>query len=374
MSASYGGHHNDFRDSDFHGPFVNEQHVHLPRHEVEWPVRVGVIPEAAAHYQHRAVTDRLDRDLHDFGTVILRQVLSGTGGVSKTQLAAHLARTPRGLTDPEQRVDVLVWANAATRADVTSAYAHAARQLFDTVPEDAEDTAQLFLTWLADPGKHRNRRWLVVWDDLADPAQVTDLWPPHDQPCGRVVVTTRRRDHSLTVQGRRLIDVDVYTPKEAKAFLTRALDRAGIAYTEADLETLAEALGHLPLALGQAVPYMAELGMDCPGYLEVFHDRVNTLGEVFPDWGTGTPLAATWDLSLTRADTFHPKGVARPLMGIIALLDGEGIPQAVLDAPPIREYLAIPTTPTPSPPEPTSLCGPMCPATSPKPWDFKQRW
>ncbi|XKK39991.1 tetratricopeptide repeat protein [Nocardiopsis sp. ARC36] len=341
MSASYQGNHNDFRDSAFNGPFVNEQHHHYPpRHDVDWPVRVGAIPEVAAHYQHRAITDRLDQDLHSFGTVILRQVLSGTGGVGKTQLAAHHARTLREITDPDQRIDVLVWTNAASRSSITSAYAHAAQQLFNTIPEDVEDAARFFLTWLTDPNKHRHRRWLVVWDDLADPRQVEDLWPPHDQPCGRVLVTTRRCDNSLTVQGRHLIDVDIYTPEEACAFLTRALDTAGIAHTEADLDALASALGHLPLALGQVVPYMAELGMDCRDYLDVFHDRISTLHEVFPDWDTDTPLAATWDLSLTQADTFHPQGLARPLMGLIALLDGAGIPQSVLNAEPAREYLA----------------------------------
>ncbi|MFF8765930.1 tetratricopeptide repeat protein [Nocardiopsis dassonvillei] len=339
MSASYQGDHNDFRDSAFNGPFVNEQHIHLPRHEVDWPVQVGTIPEAAAHYQHRAITDRLDQDLHNFGTVVLRQVLSGTGGVGKTQLTAHHARILREITNPDQRVDVLVWANAATRAAITSAYAHAARQLFNTVPEDAEDAARLFLAWLTDPNKHQNRRWLVVWDDLADPAHVRDLWPPYDQPHGRVLVTTRRRDHSLTVQGRHLIDVGAYTPDEAHAFLTRALDTAGIARTEADLNDLAHALGHLPLALGQAVTYMAELAMGCDEYLRVFHDRMNTLSDVFPDWETPAPLAATWDISLSKSDSFSPKGIARPLMSLIALLDGSGFPEEVLTSKPALTYV-----------------------------------
>ncbi|OLT24906.1 hypothetical protein BJF83_23540 [Nocardiopsis sp. CNR-923] len=306
---------------------------------MDWPVRTGAVPEAAAHYQHRTVADRLDRDLHNFGTVILRQVLSGTGGVGKTQLAAHHARTLRAITDPHHRVDLLIWANAATRTGITTAYAHAARQLYTTVPDDAEDAAQLLLAWLCDPNQHQGRRWLIVWDDLADPAAVQNLWPPHDQPCGRMLATTRRRDHTLTTQGRHLLDVGVYTPAEARAFLTGALDEAGIAHTDTELDALAHALGHLPLALGQAVPYMAELGLDCNGYLEVFHDRINTLREVFPDWDSDTPLAATWDLSLERADTFQPQGVARPLMGLIALLDSEGIPLPVLTAPPARDYL-----------------------------------
>lgn len=76
-------------------------------HQVDWPIRVGAIPEAAAHYQHRAVTHQLEKALHNPGTAVKRQILSGTGGVGKTQLAAHYARTLARITDLDQRVDVV---------------------------------------------------------------------------------------------------------------------------------------------------------------------------------------------------------------------------------------------------------------------------
>ncbi|QUX26976.1 tetratricopeptide repeat protein [Nocardiopsis akebiae] len=314
--------------------------VNRTAHEVAWPVRVGVIPEPAPHYRHRAAAGHLDTALNRLGTAVPHQVLSGTGGVGKTQMAAQYARALAHTTDPDSRVDVLVWANATSREQITYAYAQAARHLYATVPDDSEDAAELFLVWLHDPGEHQNRRWLVVWDDLTDPAYTRDLWPPHDQPHGRTLVTTRRRDHSLTTQGRHLLKVDVYTPDEARTFLTHALDEAGTAHTTAEADALARDLGYLPLALGQAVTYVAELGMGCEDYLQAFHDRMNTLDQVFPDWDSPVPLAATWDLSLSQADTFTPQGVARPMMGLIALLDGAGVPEQVLTAPPVLRYLA----------------------------------
>ncbi|QUX26901.1 tetratricopeptide repeat protein [Nocardiopsis akebiae] len=354
MSTPYGNDHINLSSGDFRGQVVGKQvNHHYAAHKVDWPIRVGAIPEQAGHYQHRAIAKHLDNALNSFGAVVLRQVLSGTGGVGKTQLAAHHARTLARITDSRARVDVLVWANAASREQITFAYAQAAQQLFTTVPENPEDAARLFLAWLQDPNKHQDRRWLIVWDDLADPSMAKDLWPPHDQPHGRVLVTTRRRDHSLNTQGRRLLDVDIYTRDEAHAFLTHALNEAGVPHNNEELVDLAHALGFLPLALGQAVTYIAELGMGCADYLQLFRDRVRILGEVFPDWETHTPLAATWELSVQQADTFAPRGVARPLMGLIALLDGSGIPERILTAPAVLAYLAFYRTQHPATPDPT---------------------
>ncbi len=329
----YGGDHHDYRGSTFHTTIIDGPDRYASRTGDR--VLVGTVPEPAAHYQHRAVADRIDQALHGSGTVVVRQVLSGMGGVGKTQLAAHHAR--RALDgDGVPRVDVLVWADAGSRASVVHAYARAARGLRPDAPDDDEDAAALFLHEL----RERERRWLVVWDGLAEPAEVRDLWPPRDQPWGRVVVTTRRRDHSLTTQGRQVVNVGVYSPQEARAFLARALDEAGVPYTTEVVDALAEELEYLPLALGQAVAYMAEIGLGCTGYLSLFHDRVSTLAQVFPDWEGPVPLAATWELSLEQADTHEPRGLARPLMGLVALLDGSAVPVDVLTTPPVLAHLS----------------------------------
>jgi hypothetical protein len=75
------------------------------RPAVSWPVRVGPIPLLAGCYQERDEAGPLSDAVAEGGTAVVTQVLSGLGGVGKTQLAAAYARTR---TD----VDLLVWVTA----------------------------------------------------------------------------------------------------------------------------------------------------------------------------------------------------------------------------------------------------------------------
>ncbi|GAA1082248.1 hypothetical protein [Nocardiopsis metallicus] len=88
---------------------------HTSRNPVNWPIRVGLIPEPAAHLRQRTLSDVLDEALSAFGNPAAHQVLSGESGVGKTQLAAHHARFLRAHPVPNQRPEVLLWADASTR-------------------------------------------------------------------------------------------------------------------------------------------------------------------------------------------------------------------------------------------------------------------
>ncbi len=97
------------------------------------------------------------------------------GGTGKTQLAVEFART---LWDA-RAVEVLVWVTAASREAIITGFAHAASLVgVDDPDEGAEVTAARFLTWLA----HTSRPWALIIDDLADPADLGDLWPWAGRP------------------------------------------------------------------------------------------------------------------------------------------------------------------------------------------------
>ncbi len=304
-----------------------------------WPHQVGVLPREADHFQDRAAVKQLEQAVAQGRTAVLCQVLAGMGGVGKTQIAAHQARQAWA----GGGVDLLVWISASTRAAVISAYAEAASDILGADPTDSEHAARAFLAWLEPKPSRPRCRWLVVLDDVAAPADLRGLWPP-TSPQGRTLVTTRRRDASLIGSGRRLVAVGLFTPDEAATYLGTALASHGRAEPPTELAALADDLGHLPLALSQAVAYVIDADLDCATYRTLLNDRARGLTDLLPEPG-GLPddqpvtVAAAWSLSIDRADRLAPAGVARPMLELTAALDANGIPAPVLASPPALAYL-----------------------------------
>lgn len=281
-------------------------HLGAPRAD-RLPLRVGVVPAKAASFQERAVA------LAD------RVVLSGLGGVGKTQLAARHAETLWAAGE----IRLLVWVSATSRDAITSAYADAAAKL---TGQDGD--ARAFLEWLGSTAEP----WLVVLDDVQAPADLNGLWPPAG---GRVVATTRRRDAALRGD-RVLVGLDVFSPAEARAYLSAAIG------ADDDADRLADALGHLPLALAQAAAYVLDRRITCGEYLARFTERRLAVmaPDELPDEHRAT-VAATWSLSVERADAMTPRGVARPLLDVASALDANGIPLDVFTSEPVLAFLGV---------------------------------
>jgi hypothetical protein len=307
-----------------------------PRAPVSWPHQLGLIPRQADCFQHRAAVDALAAAVAGDTAAVPCRVLSGAGGVGKTQLAARYARAQRQAGS----VDLLLWITAASREAVLAGYAQAGVDVAQAGPGNPEQAAARLLTWL----ETTDRRWLVVLDDVADPADLRELWPPPNIH-GRVLVTTRRRDAALTGQGRRLVSVGLFSPAEAASYLTAKLASHGRLDDPGQIAALASELGYLPLAVAQAAAYLIDLDLDCAGYRDRLADRRRTLPELLPDVG-GLPddhhatVAATWSLSIERADRMRPAGLARPMLELASMLDPNGIPTAVLTSEPALAYLA----------------------------------
>ncbi|MEV6304822.1 tetratricopeptide repeat protein [Actinoplanes sp. NPDC051861] len=252
------------------------------------PVVVGRIPQTPTRFQHR----RLHDDLADTARPGSVRVLSGLGGAGKTQAAADLARNASGL---------VVWVTATSRDAIVTAYAEAAHALRLADDHTAPETAAgRFLDW----ARHAED-WLVVLDNLDAPECAEGWWPPAGGH-GRTVVTTRQRWEGGLAVG-------TFTPDESVAFLKQAL---GCPVTRRDASALAEALGHLPLALAQAAAFLRERQLDPPAYLRRLRDERQR---------SGAP-AATWAVSIAAADESAPRGLARPVLDLLSVLAPEAVP------------------------------------------------
>ncbi|MCE6996448.1 tetratricopeptide repeat protein [Saccharothrix sp. S26] len=291
-------------------------------------VRVGVPAMLADGFQAREQVERLDR--HGGATL----VLSGNGGMGKTQLAAHHAA--RRWADPDLRL--AMWVSASTRESVLSSYAEAASRVLGTAFPNPEVAALRLREWLAGSGE----RWLVVLDDLRSPEHLHDLWPP-TSPHGQVLITTRRRDPSLLRADRELVEVEVFTADEAAAYLAAKL--APTPHLSPGAAELAEDLERIPLALAQAVAYLVNRDLTCARYRDRLADRRRTLREVLPGPDEFTDdhrdvLAATWTLSVELADGLDPVGVAGHVMRVASLLDPAGIPAEVFATGAVTAHLS----------------------------------
>ncbi|MCX5233871.1 tetratricopeptide repeat protein [Streptomyces prunicolor] len=306
-----------------------------------FPHQVGVLPSRAACFQDRHAARLLADAVTEGGTA----VLGGMGGVGKTQLAADYARH----TWQHGQLDLLLWITAATRQAVVDAYAQAGTDLLGVDPADPQRASTAFLAWLEPKTSPVPRRWLIVLDDVADPADLHGLWPPASTH-GRTLVTTRRRDTALTQRGR-LVRVGLFTTAEATDYLT-----AAACHEPAEqLTALVGDLGHLPLALSQAAAYLTDTALDCTAYRHLLADRAGRLADLLPEPGTlpdeqSATVAAAWSLSIDRANQLRPAGVAAPMLQLASVLNPNGIPQTVLASAPALAYLTEHrTTGTPAP-------------------------
>lgn len=300
----------------------------MPAKPVEWPVRVGQIPPLASAFRERAIG-------HPEAPI---EVLTGGGGVGKSQLAAALAT--RAVRDG---VDLLVWVDAARPEAVVSAYAQAGVRV--AAPEadgrkDPRADALAFLRWLVDT----ERTWLIVLDDIAEPREVGDWWPPARPGIGRVVATTRRREAALSGGGRVVVPVDVYTPSESAGYLIDRLGAAGAGHLlDASAGALAEVLGHLPLALSHAAAYMINQDLACTSYLQLYGDRRTRLAQALPvDADTesyGRPVVVSLLLAVDAVQAADPPGLALPALRLVAVLDPAGHPDSLWTGAVVPAYL-----------------------------------
>jgi tetratricopeptide (TPR) repeat protein len=261
------------------------------------------------------------------GSALAEGPSSWLSACGKTQIAARIAEW----LWQSHAIDALIWISATSRMSVLSGFVQASVAATGIEPTGtAESVAARFSSWLGETG----RGWLVVLDDLQETTDLDGLWP--EGPAGRLLVTTNQ---PATVTGRRgtqVIQVGLYSVREALNGLSERLS-ANPAQRLGAID-LVEALGREPLALAHASSVVANSTLACRDYRDYFVQRRRqveaAVGEV------ASPAMVTWTLSLGQAESFLPGGSVRLMLVLVALLDGHGIPGAVLGTSAVAGFLA----------------------------------
>jgi tetratricopeptide (TPR) repeat protein len=307
-----------------------------------WPIRSGTVPALADGFSARLETApslpaalpagaavALVPDRGASPAALARPVAAPEAqnwlrSSGKTQLAAAFAES----LWRSGGADLLLWIDATSRASVLSGYAAAtAAATGRDQLSSCESVAAQFLSWLGET----SRSWLVVLDDLADPASMDGLWPAG--PAGRLLVTST--DAAVIPGGMRIVPVGPFSLHESIGYLSGNLSadpdkRQGVIELAQDLDLE-------PVALAQASAVIVSSPLSCREYRAQFLHRREQRAET----SSARPPAATltWTFSFGRAGQLEPSGSAQLLLALAAMLDGHGIPQTVFAAPAAGDFV-----------------------------------
>ena len=236
--------------------------------------------------------------------------LTGLGGVGKTQIAIEYAH--RFAAD----YDVVWWVSAAQVSMVRAGLVDLADELRVPAADTTAERIRLLLDTLRQGRSHA--RWLIVFDNAGDPADLSDVLP--DGP-GHVLVTSRS-----PAWGRdgELIEVQPFGREESIELLRLRMP----ALTVEDANEVADRLGDLPLAIEQAGAWLAATGMPVDRYLKLIEHQLSRLLGENPPAGYERAGAVTWLLSLDRLREETP--AAARLVELLAFFGPEPIPASLL--------------------------------------------
>jgi tetratricopeptide (TPR) repeat protein len=233
----------------------------------------------------------------------------GLGGMGKTTLAAEYAYRNAGLFAG------VWWAPAQERALLVGSLAALAGRL-DPRLEDEPDhvkAAHAGLTRLARSGLP----FLLIYDNVQSPDSVRDLLPTAG---ARVLLTTRWSDWGGQAVVLKLGEL---SPDAAAEFLQKRAHRTDVA----GADSLAKALGFLPLALDHAAAYCRLTGSSFNSYRDKIDERIMRApkGVAYP-----ASVAATFGLAAEQAASECAE--ATEVLGFFSYLATERIPVDLIHA------------------------------------------
>jgi tetratricopeptide (TPR) repeat protein len=235
------------------------------------------------------------------------QAVSGIGGIGKTEIATEFIH--RHI----DHYEIIWWIRAEHHDRVRDALVKLGQRLDlrQAVAGGGRDrTISAVLEVLA---SGLQSSWLLVYDNVAQPLDL-QRYMPACRPDGHIIMTSRLQNWPGYMDVDR-IRVSAFTQTDAISFLRRRVpDLASHANLHADDDTrrsadagrLADALGHLPIAVEHAAAYLAETGLTVDAYLSGLEKNPHRLpSEQPPDFPAPVSATRAMSVAVLTGDAEH---------------------------------------------------------------------
>ena len=278
-----------------------------PRSHKRQPSVWGGVPLRNVNFIGRKeVLDALHSALAKSTTIsVLPHALQGMGGIGKSQIAVEFVYRHAA------EYDVVWWIPAENPSEIQASLVKLAQRLELPVEQSVDTAVPAVLDALSTDS---HRRWLLVFDNAVDPADVREFWPRLGE--GHIIVTSRNAQWAEVAQP---VEVDVFQRVESRELL----QRRNSDLADEDADRLATVLGDLPLAIEQAAAWRAETGMSVDEYLRLFEDKRAELLESRAPADYDVAVEAAWNVSLDRLREENPG--ALELLEVCAFFSPEPI-------------------------------------------------
>ncbi|KAL6826539.1 P-loop containing nucleoside triphosphate hydrolase protein [Trichoderma camerunense] len=261
-------------------------------------------------------------------------VISGLGGVGKTQIALEAAFRVRARY-PDCHV---FWVPAINTTTFVNAYHEIGRELNIQIDKDDETDIKLLVKAAL---SQSSDSWLLIIDNADDAtlfgetSEVTSLrgYLPFNLK-GSILFTTRNVEVSqkLDIRKNNIVHLTGMSQSEATNMLQNGLGPQQMSDAQS-LESLLEFLANLPLAIKQASAYMIKTGIAISQYLEYCHSSdealIRLLSKNFDDRTryetTQNPVATTWMISFEAISRDNP--LAASYLRFMSFLAEKDIPK-----------------------------------------------